>query len=62
MKSREVIKMLKEDGWIFKAQKGSHVHFVHPMKSGKVTVPDHGSNDIAKGTLNSILKQSGLKP
>jgi predicted RNA binding protein YcfA (HicA-like mRNA interferase family) len=61
MKAREVIKMLKEDGWVFKAQKGSHVHFEHPIKIGKVTVPDHGSKDIAKGTLNSILKQAGFK-
>ncbi len=32
----------------------------HPFKPGKVTVPDH-RGDLAPGTLNSILKQAGLK-
>ena len=39
MKSREVIKTLKSDGWFVYKIKGSHVHFKHPIKSGKVTVP-----------------------
>lgn len=39
MKSREVIKILKSDGWYLYKTKGSHVHFKHPVKSGKVTVP-----------------------
>ena len=57
---KEVIKLLKNDGWIEKTQKGSHLQLVHPEKPGKVTVPIH-SGDIPKGTLNSILKQAGLK-
>jgi predicted RNA binding protein YcfA (HicA-like mRNA interferase family) len=43
------------------AQSGSHKQFKHPVKAGKVTVADHGSKDIPPGTLNSILKQAGLK-
>jgi predicted RNA binding protein YcfA (HicA-like mRNA interferase family) len=42
-------------------QTGSHKQFVHPGKSGKVTVADHGKKEIPPGTLNSILKQAGLK-
>jgi len=48
-------------GWVLKAQKGSHKQFIHPEKPGKVTVADHGKKDIPPGTLNSILKQAGLK-
>jgi predicted RNA binding protein YcfA (HicA-like mRNA interferase family) len=60
MKSREVIQMLKKDGWVEKAQKGSHLQMIHPVKPGKVTIPVHGG-DIPIGTLSSILKQAGLK-
>lgn len=60
MKVRELVRLLKKDGWVEKAQIGSHLQLVHPTKSGKVTIPVHGG-DIPKGTLNAILKQSGLK-
>jgi predicted RNA binding protein YcfA (HicA-like mRNA interferase family) len=60
MKAKELLKMLREDGWIGKSQKGSHLQLIHPSKPGKVTLPVHGG-DIPRGTLNSILKQAGLK-
>lgn len=60
MKSIELIRILREDGWEEKTQKGSHLQLVHPTKTGKVTVPVH-NGDIPKGTLNAILKQAGLK-
>lgn len=60
MTARELIKVLKKDGWYEKDQKGSHLQLIHPKKKGKVTVPMH-SGDIPKGTLNAILKQAGLK-
>lgn len=60
MKVREVIQLLKKDGWEEKPQKGSHLQLIHPTKRGKVTIPVHGG-DIPIGTLNSILKQAGLK-
>jgi predicted RNA binding protein YcfA (HicA-like mRNA interferase family) len=60
MTARELIRALKQDGWYEKDQKGSHLQLVHSKKKGKVTVPIH-SGDIPKGTLNSILKQAGLK-
>lgn len=61
MKVSEVLRMLAEDGWYLVATKGSHRQFKHPNKPGRVTVPGKPSNDLAPGTLNSILKQSGLK-
>lgn len=60
MTVREMIKILYNDGWIKKESKGSHIQLIHPSKPGKVTVPNH-SGDIPSGTLNSILKQAGLK-
>ena len=62
MTVREVLWLLTEDGWqeVPGRTKGSHVQFKHPTKPGKVTVPSH-SGDIPPGTLNSILKQAGLK-
>jgi predicted RNA binding protein YcfA (HicA-like mRNA interferase family) len=60
MNSREVISALQSDGWVQVTQKGSHVQFKHPTKTGRVTVP-HPKRDIPLGTLKSIEKQSGLK-
>jgi predicted RNA binding protein YcfA (HicA-like mRNA interferase family) len=60
MSSREVIRRLEQDGWVRVAQRGSHVQFKHPVKPGRVTVP-HPVRDLARGTLHSIERQSGLK-
>ncbi|GAA0550226.1 type II toxin-antitoxin system HicA family toxin [Chitinophaga japonensis] len=61
MHFKEVLSILKKDGWIIKVQKGSHIQLVHPTKPKKVTVPAHGKKDIPPGTLNEIWKQAGLK-
>lgn len=58
---RDILDMLKHDGWIEVAVRGSHRQFKHPTKPGRVTVPGKPGDDVAPGTLNSILKQSGLK-
>jgi predicted RNA binding protein YcfA (HicA-like mRNA interferase family) len=57
---RDVLKLLKEDGWYESETRGSHIQLKHPTKKGKVTVPAH-KGDLAPGTLNSILRQAGLK-
>ena len=59
MTSKDLIKLIKKDGWYQVAQKGSHAQFKHPTKKGRVTIPVH-SGDVAKGTEKSILKQAGL--
>ncbi|MDH4191188.1 MAG: type II toxin-antitoxin system HicA family toxin [Betaproteobacteria bacterium] len=61
MKVSEILRMLHEDGWFLVATRGSHRQFKHAAKSSRVTVPGKPSDDLAPGTLNSILKQSGLK-
>ena len=60
MTVRNLMKMLHDDGWIKEKQEGSHIKMGHPEKKGKVTVPNH-KGDIKIKTLNSILKQAGLK-
>ena len=61
MKVRDVIKMLEDDGWFEVRQRGSHRQFKHASKPGLVTVAGKPGDDLAPGTLNSVLKQAGLK-
>ncbi len=60
MKFRELERMVLDDGWYFVKQVGSHNHYKHPSKLGKVTIPLH-KGDLDIKTANSILKQAGLK-
>lgn len=61
MKVREVLRMIEDDGWYLARTRGSHRQFKHRTKPGLVTVAGKPDDDLAPGTLNSILKQSGLK-
>ena len=61
MKVRDVLKLLNEDGWHLVATEGSHRQYKHSTKRGRVTVPGKPNDDLPPGTLNSILKQAGLK-
>ena len=58
---RQLLRLLEEDGWVEVRQRGSHRQFRHPSKSGTVTVAGKESADVPPGTLNSVLKQAGLK-
>lgn len=60
MSFREVEKLLLKDGWTLKNSRGSHNQYIHPNKKGKVTIPNH-RGDLDIKTVNSILKQAGLK-
>ncbi|MDR3448531.1 MAG: type II toxin-antitoxin system HicA family toxin [Alphaproteobacteria bacterium] len=60
MDSRTIIAMLKKDGWVLAATRGSHHQFKHPSKAGRVTVP-HPKKDLPIGTVKSVFKQAGLK-
>lgn len=61
MKVRDVLKLLREDGWRLVVTRGSHRQLKHSTKSGRVTVAGKPSDELPPGTLNSILKQAGLK-
>ena len=54
--------MIENDGWYVVRQRGSHKQYKHPAKKGLVTIACHRmSDDLAPGTLSSILKQADLK-
>lgn len=60
MNSKELIKLIKQDGWYIVRTRGSHNQFKHPTKPGLVTIP-HPKKDLPKKTIKSILKQAGLE-
>ena len=61
MKVRDAIKLIEDGGWFLARTKGSHRQFKHNSKPGLVTIAGQPSHDLPPGTLNSILKQAGLK-
>jgi predicted RNA binding protein YcfA (HicA-like mRNA interferase family) len=61
VKVREVMSLIESDGWRHVRTRRSHRQFNHATKRGVVTVPGKPNDELAPGTLNSILKQAGLK-
>jgi predicted RNA binding protein YcfA (HicA-like mRNA interferase family) len=61
MRVRQVIKLIARDGWRLVRTRGSHRQYKHPHKPGLVTVPCRPGDELATGTLDSILKQARLK-
>ena len=49
MTSKDMEKLILADGWVLKNQVGSHRHYIHPIKKGKVTIPFH-SKDLTRKT------------
>jgi len=60
MKVKDCITMIEADGWYLVATRGSHRQYKHPSKPGRITIAGHPAEDLALGTLNSVLKQAGL--
>jgi len=58
VKVREIIKIIEADGWYLVTTRGSHRQYKHPDKPGRITIAGHPSDDLAPGTLHSILKQA----
>jgi predicted RNA binding protein YcfA (HicA-like mRNA interferase family) len=61
VKVRELIALIENDGWVQGRVTGSHRQFHHPTKPGTVTIAGKPGTDVPPGTLNSVLKQAGLK-
>lgn len=61
MKSSELLRLLKKDGWYVVRQNGSHVIMKHPAKKGKLVCPFHGSQEIGRGLERKIKKDAGIK-
>ena len=60
MTFREIERIVKNAGWFLDTIEGSHYHYKHRIKSGKVTIPFH-RGDVPARVIHSILKQAGLK-
>ena len=56
-----MIRILEQDGWYLVAFEGSHRHFKHDLKKGRVTGPGKLGSDLRAGTENSILRQAELR-
>jgi len=62
IKLKEIVKILEADGWYKTSTKGSHMHYKHPIKPGKVTIPNHGLNkDLSEFLTKSILRQAKIE-
>jgi predicted RNA binding protein YcfA (HicA-like mRNA interferase family) len=60
MQNREIIRILKQNGWQLTPTRGSHHQFQHPDRAGTVTVT-HPRKDVPLPTIRSIEGQAGLK-
>jgi predicted RNA binding protein YcfA (HicA-like mRNA interferase family) len=58
LSGREVVRALAEDGWKVVRQRGSHMILVKDGNMATLSVPDH--REVAKGTLRSLIRSSGL--
>ncbi|MHB1155507.1 MAG: type II toxin-antitoxin system HicA family toxin [Phycisphaerales bacterium] len=63
MKYRDLARIIERDGWRLDRVVGSHMQYRHPAKPGTVTLSAGGkmNKDVPPGTLNSVMKQAGLK-
>ena len=61
MKSSELIRLLKRDGWYVVRQSGSHMILEHATKKGQIVCPFHGSHEIGKGLERKIKRDAGIK-
>lgn len=59
LKPRELLKILKKNGFVEKRQVGSHIQLFNPDRNLYTTVPFH-NKDLKKKTLSSILKQANI--
>ena len=61
-KVRQVLRLLKKDGWVITRSKGDHRQFKNTKgKPGTVTVNGKKSDNLSQELLNSIWKQAGWK-
>lgn len=60
MRFKELEKIILKDGWYRDSSNGSHIHYKHKAKKGKITIPSH-RGDLDIKTVNSVLRNAGLK-
>lgn len=57
---KQMIKYLKQNGFVKKSQNGSHIKMVNPNTNAQTIIPLH-NKDLGKGLEHEILKQAKLK-
>ncbi|MBI4512686.1 MAG: type II toxin-antitoxin system HicA family toxin [Gemmatimonadetes bacterium] len=60
MKVRDVIKRIEEDAWSLVRTRDRHRQYRHPVKRGLVTIAGKPNDELAPGTLKSVLRAAGL--
>lgn len=60
MTAKDVLRVLKAQGWQALRQKGSHLQMVHLATERHATIPTH-KGDLKIGTLKSIERQTGVR-
>ena len=58
LSGREVVRVFEKAGWQMVRQRGSHMILVKSGEMVTLSVPDH--REIARGTLRSLIRTSGL--
>jgi predicted RNA binding protein YcfA (HicA-like mRNA interferase family) len=58
LSGRDVVKAFAKDDWHMVRQRGSHMILVKECHMATLSVPDH--REVAKGTLRSLIRSSGL--
>jgi mRNA interferase HicA len=61
VKSSELVRIIKKDGWYILRQEGSHMIMQHDTKPGQLVVPVHGSKEVGKGLAMKLLKDAGIR-
>lgn len=56
----EVCKILARHGFVEVRRHGSHIVMQRKTKTGTITVPVPNHKEVRKGTLQSIIRQSGI--
>jgi predicted RNA binding protein YcfA (HicA-like mRNA interferase family) len=59
VKPRAVVRFLEQNGFALDHTSGSHFIFYHPVSHRRAVVPKH-NRDMAKGTLNALLREAGF--
>lgn len=57
LSSKEIVKVLERNSYIFVSQRGSHAKY---RKGSHTTIVPAGKKEIPFGTFKSIVRQSGL--
>ena len=60
LSGRELCAILAEQGFIEVRQRGSHIIMQRTDQDGTTTVPVPNHSELKRGTLSSIIRQSGL--